>query len=41
MIGEIPRLMRGRPVVKKPLQRSFSTQPEHASTYPFFQSEID
>ena len=30
-IGEIPRLTRGRPVVKKPLQRSFSTQPEHAS----------
>jgi hypothetical protein len=41
MIARTPRLNRGRPVVKKPLQVLFSSRRLHSSTRPFFQSEMD
>ena len=40
-IGTMPRLRRGLPDVKNPLQCFFSTHWSHSSTYAFFQSEID
>src|SRR5256886_10502195 len=37
----MPRLKRGRPVVKKPLQLFLSSHRSHSSTNAFFQSDID
>jgi hypothetical protein len=40
-IETIPRLRRGRPDEKNPLQFFFSMHRSHSLTYAFFQSEID